>query len=135
MHWVTGNEIADGIAIVSIVLGSGDGWLMRNFEVGDLQWEINRLKNVELCHRLWLQLQRRDAQLREYDVQLQQYTNRSKAIGAPSEEARLSRSTEQAAGARVSEMKICGSEKAQQGNIRWASHIVGNNTPLPRRGD
>jgi hypothetical protein len=72
------NEIVGGIAIVFIVLGCGVGWLMRNFEVGDLQWEINRLTNVELCHRLWLQLQERDAQLRHYDVQLQRYTQIAK---------------------------------------------------------
>jgi hypothetical protein len=66
-----------------LILSCGCGWLMRNFEVGDLQWDISRLKNVELCHRLWLQLQERDAKLRDYDVQLQQYTNRQRQLMLP----------------------------------------------------
>jgi hypothetical protein len=64
MHCDTGNGIVDGIVIVFfLVLSCGFGWSMRNFEVRTLQWEVNRLKNVEkLCHRLWLQLQERNRQ-------------------------------------------------------------------------
>jgi hypothetical protein len=68
MHCDTGNGIVDGIVIVFfLVLSCGFGWWMRNSEIRTLQGEVNRLKNVEkLCRRLWLNLQERDPQLRQY---------------------------------------------------------------------
>ena len=50
------------VIIFFLALSCGFGWWMRNSELKTLQGEVNRLKNVEkLCHRLWLQLQERDA--------------------------------------------------------------------------
>jgi hypothetical protein len=64
MYCDTGNGIVDVIVIVFfLVLSCGFGWWLRDSEVRALQWELNRLKNVEkLCRRLWLQLQELDGQ-------------------------------------------------------------------------
>jgi hypothetical protein len=64
MNCDTGNGIVDVMVIAFfLVLSCGFGWWLRNFEVRALQWEVNRLRNVEkLCHRLWLQLQERGGQ-------------------------------------------------------------------------
>jgi hypothetical protein len=77
MNCDTDNGIVDLIVIVFfLLLSCGFGWWMRGSEVRTLQWEVNRLKNVEeLCRRLWLRLQERSEQLR--------YTERQRQLAPP----------------------------------------------------
>jgi hypothetical protein len=95
MYCGTGNGIVDEMVIVFfLVLSCGFGWWLRNSQVGTLQGEVNRLKNVEeLCHRLWLKLQERDEQLSRYGAP-------PRRLAPPPREAHLNRDAEQPAGPR-----------------------------------
>jgi hypothetical protein len=63
MHCDTNGIVVEIVIVFLLLLSCAVGWWMGHFQVWILHSKINRLKNE--CHRLWLELQERDAQSRQ----------------------------------------------------------------------